>query len=124
MPKNEQKDLLYLLLGIACLLGAVMVAYPFLFVQEPSPIVILTDGGSGIGQTDPAALVNINQASEQELEELQGIGPVLAKRIVEYRQANGRFEHLEDLKNVAGIGDKTFEKFRHQITLNSMDTEK
>ncbi len=124
MREKEQNDLLYILIGIACLLGAVVVAYPFLFVQEPSPIVILTDGGSGIGQTDTMGLVNINQASEEELQELQGIGPVLAKRIVEYRQANGSFERLEDLKNVTGIGDKTFEKFRHQITLSRTDTEK
>ncbi len=124
MREKEQNDLLYILIGIACLLGAVVVAYPFLFVQEPSPIVILTDGGSGIGQTDTMGLVNINQASEEELQELQGIGPVLAKRIVEYRQANGSFERLDDLKNVTGIGDKTFEKFRHQITLSRTDTEK
>lgn len=118
MPEKESKYLLHILLGIACLLGAVMIAYPFLYVQEPSPVVVITDGGSGIGQTDAVVLIPINTASEEELQELQGVGPVLAKRIVEYRQANGGFERLDDLKNVTGIGEKTFEKFRNQITLD------
>lgn len=121
MRERESSNVLMLILiGIACVLGAIVIAYPFLYVEEPDAVVVLTDGGSGTGQTEPSLLVNINTATEDELQELQGIGPALAKRIVEYRESNGNFERLEDLKNVSGIGDKTLEKIRSQITLNDL----
>ncbi|MBI3495138.1 helix-hairpin-helix domain-containing protein, partial [Candidatus Berkelbacteria bacterium] len=63
------------------------------------------------------SLVNINTASAAQLDALPGIGPVLAKRIVDYRSANGPFKTIQDVKNVKGIGDKTFEKFKDQITI-------
>ena len=63
-------------------------------------------------------LVNINTASAEELEEnLEGIGPVLAKRIVDYRRLNGPFCSPEDLLNVKGIGEQKLEKIRGQIQL-------
>ncbi|MBI3261395.1 helix-hairpin-helix domain-containing protein [Candidatus Berkelbacteria bacterium] len=69
----------------------------------------------------PAATVsgkiNINSASASELESLPSIGPKLAERIIEYRTANGSFKSIEEIINVKGIGDKTFEKFRDQITI-------
>ena len=60
--------------------------------------------------------VNINRASAAELEEhLSGIGPTLAKRIVEYRENNGPFRTIEDLCNVSGIGEKRFADIKDQI---------
>jgi competence protein ComEA len=59
--------------------------------------------------------VNINTASATELEALPGIGPVLAQRIIEYRQASSPFRRPEDIKNVKGIGDSTFEGLRDLI---------
>lgn len=50
--------------------------------------------------------VNINEASLQELTRLSGIGPVLAKRILDYRRLHGPFKKVEDIKNVEGIGPK------------------
>lgn len=117
MKESEPGYLVHILIGVALLLGAAIIAYPFLFVDEPTAVVVLTDGSSGIGEIPEEFLVNINTATEAEFQELPGVGPVLAKRIVEYRQQNGGFERLDDLKNVAGIGDKTFEKFQDQITL-------
>ena len=55
-----------------------------------------------------ARLVNINEASPEELIRLPGIGPVLAKRILDYRRSNGPFRKIEDIKNVEGIGPKKF----------------
>lgn len=118
MQDSHPNVILHIFLGIACLLGAVVIGYSFLFVDEPTQVVVLTDSASDIGEME-SVLVDINTATEEEFEALQGIGPVLAKRIVEYRQANGGFDRLEDLKQVAGIGDKTFEKFRSQITLGN-----
>ena len=60
------------------------------------------------------AAVNINTASSAELEALPGIGPAKAKSIVEYRQKNGAFKSVEELKNVKGIGDAVLNKLRRR----------
>lgn len=62
-------------------------------------------------------LVNINTAGEEELCKLQGIGPVKAGRIIEYRQKNGAFQSTDELRAVKGIGDKTYEKIRDHVTI-------
>lgn len=59
--------------------------------------------------------ININQADSTTLQEIPGIGPATADKIIQYREANGRFQSIEDLKNVSGIGDKTFEKMKDNI---------
>lgn len=62
-------------------------------------------------------LININTADETELQKIRGIGPVIAGRIVEYRNSNGLFNSIEDIKKVRGIGAKTFEKMKDSITV-------
>lgn len=62
-------------------------------------------------------LIDINRASAQELERLHGVGPAIAKRIVEYRQAHGSFTRPEDLLNVRGIGKAKLSQIRPQISL-------
>ncbi|MBI4772525.1 MAG: ComEA family DNA-binding protein [Chloroflexi bacterium] len=66
-----------------------------------------------------SGLVNINTASQAELESLPGIGPSLAGRIIEYRTANGPFPDVDALTNVNGIGPATLEKLRPYITVDS-----
>jgi len=61
--------------------------------------------------------VNLNSATQEELESLPSIGPVLAKRIIEYRNQKGGFETIEEVKQVHGIGNKIFEKIRNYITV-------
>ena len=62
--------------------------------------------------------ININTATEDELSEnLSGVGSAIAKRIVEYREQNGGFSNVEDIKNVSGIGDKMFEKIKDSICI-------
>ena len=61
--------------------------------------------------------VSINDASLSELMTINGIGEVKAKSIVEYRNNNGRFKSIEDIKNVSGIGNSTFEKIKNYIKL-------
>ena len=63
-----------------------------------------------------SVIVDINSANAKQLEAVKGIGSVTAKRIIDYRKQHGRFNSVEDLKNVKGIGDKTLEKIRSQIT--------
>ena len=75
------------------------------------------DGETATGGTEEKALVNINTATCEELQTLNGIGPVLAQRIVDYRTVHGPFTSVEELLNVKGIGEKTLNKFREQITV-------
>lgn len=66
-------------------------------------------------QKDLEGKVNINQASQRELESLNGIGQVLAERIVQYRKKNGEFTTIEDIMKVSGIGSKKFENIKDSI---------
>ncbi len=62
-------------------------------------------------------LISLNQASETELEQLPGVGPALAGRMIDWRSANGGFKSKDDLLNVAGIGDKLFAQIKDKVTL-------
>ncbi|MFZ5641305.1 MAG: helix-hairpin-helix domain-containing protein [Bacillota bacterium] len=61
--------------------------------------------------------ININKAGVEELDTLPGIGPALAERIVEYRENQGKFKDVSELKNVSGIGDKKFEGLADFVTV-------
>ena len=95
------------------------------FVEDGSKIIIPSKDGSSessgeTGETSSGITatgkVNINQASQDELMTLPGVGAVIAQRIIEYRSAN-RFESIEDIKNVKGIGDATYEKLKDLIAV-------
>ncbi|MBF0706481.1 helix-hairpin-helix domain-containing protein [Alkalihalobacillus hwajinpoensis] len=62
-------------------------------------------------------LVSINSADLNELQELPGIGPAKAEAIVQFREDNGGFTAIEELMNISGIGEKTFEKLKDLITV-------
>lgn len=66
--------------------------------------------------------VNINTASAEELSLLPRVGSVVAQRIVDFREKNGRFKALEDLMLVQGVGERTFELIRPHITLSGETT--
>ena len=65
----------------------------------------------------PTVLVNINTATEAQLEALPGVGAKTAARIVDYRQKKGAFKKVEELMNVQGIGEKSFLKLKAQVTV-------
>jgi competence protein ComEA len=69
------------------------------------------------GKTTTGGMIDINRASQEELTSLKGIGPALAKSILEHRQKNGRFRSVEDLLQVRGIGVKKLEGFRDNVTV-------
>lgn len=72
-----------------------------------------SEGAAGGAQ----AMVNINTASQKQLEELPGIGPKLAADIIKYREKNNGFSSVEELKQVKGIGDSKFEDLRELVTI-------
>ena len=61
--------------------------------------------------------VNINKASITELQKISGIGESTAKKIIEYRNTNGKFKSIEDLKNIQGIGDKKYDSIKEEVTV-------
>lgn len=96
------------------------------FVEDGQKIIIPYKGEAGItsdmaqsgntayGSAD--GLININTASAEELQELPGIGEVMAERIIEYRSSN-TFKIKEDIMSVDGIGSRTYEKIKDRITV-------
>ena len=61
--------------------------------------------------------VNINTASQEELDTLPGIGPSIASKIIDYREQNGKFNSIEEIKEVSGIGEAKYEKIKDSITI-------
>lgn len=79
-------------------------------------------GGSGGSAGDPGAsgggqLIDLNTASESDLETLPGIGPSLGARILAYRTQHGGFKNVDELRNVSGIGDSKFAEIKDLVTV-------
>lgn len=70
----------------------------------------------GQASASQTARINVNRATQSELESLPGIGPVTAQKIIAYREAHGDFQRIEDLLQVPGIGPATLEQIRDLIT--------
>ena len=79
---------------------------------------ISSDGNSGNNSVaEENKIININTANQSELTTLSGIGDAKAQAIIDYRNTNGYFKSIEDIKNVSGIGDVIFAKIKDYITV-------
>jgi competence protein ComEA len=76
----------------------------------------------GVEASQPSGVVNINTASVEELQLLPRVGPSLAGRIVEFRQANGPFRAVDEILAVKGIGESSFEKLEPYIVTSGATT--
>ena len=89
-------------------------------INEKEEVVILsTENGENVVKDVEKSngKIDINNAKIDKLCEIPGVGETLAKRIVDYRDQNGKFKNIEDLKNVSGIGEKKFESIKEYIAL-------
>lgn len=89
-------------------------------INENIEEYIVKENGEGIVEDSKASSserININKADTNQLCELPGVGESLATRIVTYREENGKFKSIEDLKNVSGIGEKKFESLKEYIVV-------
>lgn len=73
--------------------------------------------GDAVTKGTSGGLVNLNTATQEDLQTLTGIGPSKADAILEYRETVGKFKEVDELKQVTGIGDKTFERLRDSISV-------
>ncbi|OJW95285.1 helix-hairpin-helix domain-containing protein [Thiobacillus sp. 65-1402] len=70
------------------------------------------------------AAVNINTATQSELEVVKGLGPAKAKAIIMYREANGNFKHLDELDNVKGFGKASIDKLKEELSVGPEKAKK
>ncbi|MCQ6278172.1 helix-hairpin-helix domain-containing protein [Bacillus sp. EB600] len=85
--------------------------------NSSSPVIDSVPSGTTNSAGKSTGKININKADENELQNIPGIGPAKAAAIIQYRQENGPFKAVEDLKKISGIGDKTFEKLKESISI-------
>ena len=72
------------------------------------------------GAAGGAGQVNLNEADQSALEELPGVGPVTAEKILAWRTEHGRFTSVDELKEVSGIGEKTFAEIEQHVRPNTI----
>ena len=132
------------LLSVTLILCSIIIGYNAFFVSAPTmPCLVQSDispssktfdksalgpGNEIISTSDendkgnasnPTNKVNINTASAEELvENIKGVGPKTAERIIKYRSESGGFKDISDIMNVKGIGEKTFEKIKDSICVD------
>lgn len=86
---------------------------PLAVTNQPEPSTDVSDAAeTADAQDENFSKIDLNTASAERLEELPGIGEVLARRILDYRETNGGFSTVEELLDVDGIGEKTYEKIK------------
>ena len=79
--------------------------------------VVMNSSGQRVSKKTPSGPININRATARQLDALDGIGPVIAARIVEYRKINGSFLSVDDLQKVSGIGAAKFAQIKSKVRI-------
>ena len=115
----RDKTFEYKLIAGALGILAILVAHTaFSSTQLEEPVIrVELPGESSEAPVLSAGSVNLNTCTKEELTALPGIGNTLAKRILEYRTVHGRFQSVEELLQVEGIGEEKFEAIREYLTI-------
>ena len=91
-----------------------------LFLVGALAVPTLVDAGQQAGaQAQSPEKIEVNSATVEQLQEVPGIGQTLAERIIEFRKEHGPFERVEDLLNVQGIGERTLERMRPYLEVET-----
>lgn len=113
LTKNERSAVIFLL--IILMIGLGIIAY-----HKTRPCARVEIDNFEVGKAEDLigakGRLNINEATSEDFEKLEGIGKSLAERIVAYRDSQGRLTSIEELKSVKGIGDKLFDKIKDRIS--------
>ena len=88
-----------------------------LMTQDAGSSTIISNSETDNEENSKEVKVNINTANKEKLETLPGIGETTAQKIIDYRESNGKFNSIEDIKNVSGIGDAKFNSLKDKITV-------
>lgn len=86
--------------------------------EEVAPVASASAGTTGGEKQSKDGKVNLNTATEAELQTISGIGQKRAQDIIAYREEKGKFQSIDELKNVSGIGQKTLEKLKEHVTVD------
>lgn len=105
------------LVNLAQIVEDEMVIYVPVIGEEGNIPLQAGTGSAFTGNAQEEQKINLNTASEMELQTLTGIGPSKAATIIRYRTENGPFKSIEELKNISGIGVKTYEKLKEEIAI-------
>lgn len=105
MSLSHTNNRLQRLAGIVLLVATLFAVFPATALAEDHP-----------------GVVNVNEATKAELQQLPRIGPALAQRILDYREENGEFNATEDLILVRGIGERTYEMLSHFVVIEGETT--
>jgi len=124
---NRRERAVVLLVVVTFLAGTGILQYKRMRLARQAarnPIAVVQDSEPGQSQDSVAILqpVNLNQATQRQLDMLPGIGPVLAGRIIEYRQRQGGFHRISELRAVSGIGSKRYASLKDLVVIGSSDT--
>ena len=108
---------LFILLAIVA-----MAAIPTAAAAQQAPAGKPRAAAKAANAAGATAIVNLNTATQVQLESLPGVGAKAAERILAYRQKNGQFKKIEDLMNVKGFGEKSFLKLKPRLTVSDKAT--
>ncbi|HNX69075.1 MAG TPA: helix-hairpin-helix domain-containing protein [Candidatus Omnitrophota bacterium] len=109
--RTEAKQVLGALVIATFLFGGLsMIASGRVLAAQPKATLQMQEGAS-------MAVVNINKATAEELDAIRGVGPVLADRIIKFREQNGAFKSVDDLSKVRGINGAKFQKIKDQVSI-------